>query len=417
MPGSTQSTLNRLLIVSGDFPPAKSGEAGHAFHLARALAERGLEVHVLTSAIDGVIRHPSLVVHPIMRGWSWSALPRFAKFLNSCAPDAILLIFLGGMYESHPMMTFAPTVSRFFLPRVPFITQFEHTYITSENNSLLTRLVRKCLAILLNSNTVSYSYGTLLRDSYHIIALNEVHQKRLAEIYPEVSVKSALIPPPPLTRICSNQDGAARLRGRTLLGMNDDDFLLIYYGYIYPGKGIETLLRAFALVCGQPSRLRLVLAGDVGEHVFSDKVTRAGTHYARALQELSEQLSISDRIIWTGPCPPESEEGSLYMWAADACVLPFDKGVHLNNSTFSAAATHGLPIITTRGEFVESPFVQGENVWLCPPKDPEALAAGIQFIMENPDVRHRLRAGALTLANKWFSWDGAVHQTLALFER
>ena len=45
---------------------------------------------------------------------------------------------------------------------------------------------------------------------------------------------------------------------------------------------------------------------------------------------------------------------TLYLCAADICVLPFNVGVRLNNSSFAAAAAHGLPIVTTRGEMLES---------------------------------------------------------------
>ncbi|PYJ09939.1 MAG: hypothetical protein DME93_12080, partial [Verrucomicrobia bacterium] len=60
-----------------------------------------------------------------------------------------------------------------------------------------------------------------------------------------------------------------------------------------------------------------------------------------------------------------------------------------------------------------SPFVDQENLLLCPPEDPDSLAKAIASLMDNPTLCQRLRAGALKLAAEYFSWDKAVEHTLA----
>jgi len=88
----------------------------------------------------------------------------------------------------------------------------------------------------------------------------------------------------------------------------------------------------------------------------------------------------------------------------------------MNNSTFAAAAAHGLPIISTRGKTLERFFLHEKNVFLCAPRDPEALAAAIQTVMDRPELRTRLASGALKLADEWFSWDTAAERTLAALD-
>ena len=97
-------------------------------------------------------------------------------------------------------------------------------------------------------------------------------------------------------------------------------------------------------------------------------------------------------------------------------MLPFDDGVSMNNSTFAAAAAHGLPIITTRGAVLEEPFVHGDNVFLCPPRDPDALADAIEVLMSRPELRERLAAGACKMTTEWFSWDKAIERTIATLQ-
>ncbi len=117
-------------------------------------------------------------------------------------------------------------------------------------------------------------------------------------------------------------------------------------------------------------------------------------------------------MIWTEGYQWDSEEASLFLRATDICVLPFDYGVTLNRSSLAAAAAHGLPIITTKGERLESPFKDGENVLLCPPKDPTALASAIEALLRDERLQERLRKGAADLANQWFSWDRTVERTI-----
>ena len=112
----------------------------------------------------------------------------------------------------------------------------------------------------------------------------------------------------------------------------------------------------------------------------------------------------------------ESDEASVYLYALDACVLLFDQGVTLWRSSFSAACAHGLPIITTRGKNLESAFVNYDNVLLCPPKNPAALADAIESLIAHPELRAQLHKGSLELSRQWFSWDTCYRKLIAAFQ-
>jgi len=233
---------------------------------------------------------------------------------------------------------------------------------------------------------------------------------RFSEEFPRTSGKSVVIPPPPIMRLCSENHSAARQRGRSALGVKSDDFLIAYFGYIYANKGLETLLRAFQIVNNQRSNTRLIMIG--GSIGLSNNPS-----YAQEIYALGKTLGIADKVIWTGEYAWDSDDGSLYLHAADACVLPFNEGVTLNRSSLAAAASHGLPIVTTRGVFLESPFIHQKNMLLCSPQDPRSLALVIDSLIDNPELCQRLHRGALELAHAWFSWDKAVERTIAALKR
>ena len=406
----------KVLFISAPFPPMRAGEADHALQLCLRLAERGETLHVLTTRGATAARRFPLTVHPVMRNWSWTDLPRLARFIRRCRPDVITLLYSGWIYNDHPMITFAPTIAKRLFPSVPFVTMLAIEE-GSDWGSFRTRAIRKAMQLWAGGKTVNYVFGTLLRDSDSVIAWSENHLARFVELEPSVRRKGVVIPPPPLMRLCPPDDGAARERGRTKLNVKRDEFLLAFFGYIDRNKGIETLFRAIQLVSADRRNVRLVMIGGGrgSTQTSSNERARAVLAYEQEILSYPEQLGIAGKVIWLDGYDSDSDEGSLYLHAADACVLPFDQGVTLNRSSFAAAAAHGLPMISTRGEKLESAFKHQENVLLCPPRDAHALANAIQSLMQDPILHQRLQKGAAKLADQWFSWDRAVERTMQAF--
>ncbi len=408
----------RLLFISAAFPPMRAGESEHAHHQCLHLASQGVEVHLLTSCANQ--GHPKMPfeVHPVMQDWSWKDLSRLARFFRNNKPDAILLMYSGWIYNSHPMITFAPTIAKHVLPGIPFVTQMEIE--EGENwGSSMTRALRKAAQFLVGPSGVDYSFGTLLRDSARLICLSEHHRTKHAARLPDVLKKSVVIPPPPLLTLCSDGPVAARERGRTALGLRADEFLLVFFGYADKNKGIETLFRAVQIAGKETDHIRLaMIGGGRGSSTQGvDQRAQSISKYEREILALPDQLGISNKVTWLSGYDHDSDAASMYLYAADACVLPFDQGVTLSRSSLAAAVAHGIPVITTRGHSLETPFRHAENLFLCQPKDPEALALAIRRVMSTPGLRLQLAEGAGQLAREWFSWEKAVTRLMETIQR
>jgi glycosyltransferase involved in cell wall biosynthesis len=195
-----------------------------------------------------------------------------------------------------------------------------------------------------------------------------------------------------------------------LLGASAADFLFAYIGFVYPGKGIETLLRATEQLNADGRRVRLAVIGGSLAREFPDQ-----PNYLETVQTLATELGIDRLVVWTGEYRWDDDLASVYLRSADTCVLPFETGVKLNNSSFSSAAAHGLPIVTTTHSALEPQFVHGDNVFLSEPQDPAALARAMAAVMDDATLRARLGEGASRLARDWYSWDTAMDKTLRLF--
>jgi FkbM family methyltransferase len=393
----------KVLIISA-FPPEPAPEANHALHISEHLAKSGLAVHVLCKKGSIATTQENMVVHPVIADWSWSDLPRLAKCMKRCRPDVVLLLYIGWVYNQRPMITFLPTICKTVLPGVPCVTQFENIDSHNPSRSFLSRLIRWSIKLWVGPKNVHFLFGTLLRDSARIIALSSPHRDRLVMECQEVEEKTVILPPPPLIRVCPDEPALARRRAREAIGAAETDFVVIYWGYIYPGKGVDTLLRAFRIVCNRKSNMRLVLVG--GTLDFPTPEPISCKDYAKLVHEFPEQFGIAEKVTWTGHFDWDSDIGSRFLHAGDLCVLPIDSGLTLNNSSLAAASTHGLPVIGTelrvgRDEGLE----HGKNIYLCRPKDPEMLADAIELIHDDHRLRERLRAGIQHLARKWHRWD------------
>lgn len=420
------------ILIIGPFPPRKAAEADHTFYLSEHLADHGLDVHVLTKQGSSSPRHPRVKTYPTMKDWSWSDLPRLIRMVRQCSPQAVLLVYSRGVYDGHPMITFIPTVCKALLPRVPFVTLFEDAPAipaAATQSSFVRRGVRSGVALVrtlmrrppivvsaaragvalwAGRENLDLKYGTLLRDSDRVIVVSERARAGLAARFPGVNDKSVLIPSPPLMRMIPESNGAARQRGREFLGINSADSVLAYFGYVYPGKGVETLFKAFKILNAQRADVRLMMVG-------GDIELKNHSNYIQEIHRLPKEMGIDDKVKWTGGYAWDSDAGSGYLRAADICVLPFDGGVSLHNSSFAAAAVHGLPTVTTRGETLEQPFIHKQNVFLCPPQDPEAMALAMETLIKNPEIRQNLRAGVLKFAEEWYSWETATKRTIGTF--
>lgn len=403
----------KLVFISAAFPPMRAGEADHAYHQCRYLAKKGMDVHVLTSEANQWTQDVPFAVHPIMRDWSWRDVPRLMRFITRSRPDAVLLFYIGWVYHEHPMITFAATICRSLLKGKRFVSMLAYPSGSNPGRcSQLSRAVRKLVQAWASPMDSSYEFGTLLRDSDRIIVMSHGHCTMLTDHYANIEKKSVLVPPPPLLTMTTAVDDEARAATRAKLRLSPSDFAIVYFGFIYPPKGVETVIHAFHRVSRRYPQARLVLVGGVIAREFPGR-----PRFAEEMRELPKQLGIDEKVIWTGEYETDSDEASRYLYAVDACVFAHDLGVAMNNSSFAACAAHGLPVVATRGATLDEQFVEGSNVLLCPPKDADAMAAGLGRLIDEPVLRQRLREGSRKLAAEWFSWDHATDRIVETLTR
>ncbi len=386
-------------MISAAYPPMVSGEATQALFLCRHLAKAGWQTHLLTSDRPNTPVSEPFQVHAVMRDWGFGDWGRAKEVMRKVQPGVVVILYTGWLYGHHPMVTLLPMWLRWSMPTTRIVTIITHPDGSREGKlNAASRWLHRLLRVTMKPR-VSYNFGTLLSDSHAVVALAEHFQPRLEAMDATVGRRMVVIPPAALMRLHDMTPAIARSEGRKLLHLQNGDQLAVYTGLIAPGKGLETLLRALAILQPTHPQLHLALVGGVvNEHLPHHQ------SYAHELDGLIDELGLRSKVHKVGPFEVEDLEPSLVLAAGDVAVLPWDGGVHMNNSTVATVSAHGLPLVTTRPTELESIFREGENVLLCAPKDAGAMALAVQQVLHVPRVRQRLVEGAERLQREHMGW-------------
>lgn len=175
---------------------------------------------------------------------------------------------------------------------------------------------------------------------------------------------------------------------------------LLAVGAVVPRKGYDVLVEALAQLLDLPWRLTIV--GDCGR----DPPTAARLRADIKRHRLEPRVTIEDAVA--------AERLSGLYSAADLFVLPSrHEGFGM---AYAEAIAHGLPVIgTTAGAIPDT--VPAQAGILVPPDDVSALAATLRHLIEKPDEREKLAAGAQAAAATLPTWRGSAELFAQAIER
>ena len=174
---------------------------------------------------------------------------------------------------------------------------------------------------------------------------------------------------------------------------------LVTVGHLVARKRHADVLRALWLLRDTHPELRWVVVGDGPERP--------------ALERLAGELGLADRVELRGQVPPE--EALAAARAAGIFVLPsVDEAFGV---AYVEAMAAGVPAIGCRGEHgPEEIAAAGDGIRLVPPADPEALAAELRALLEEPAWRRELGHAARETVLAAFTWAGCGRATVTAYE-
>ena len=163
-------------------------------------------------------------------------------------------------------------------------------------------------------------------------------------------------------------------------------------------KGVDVLLKAFALIHNEVPDVSLVVVGDgplLAEH-----------------KALAARLAIAHRVVFKGEVSHSDVPGFFSTCAL--FVLPSrSEGFSI---TLLEAAYHGRPIVCTRVGGSPELISDGINGLLVEPDDPAAMAAHMLTILRNEELARRLGEAARETVRARFLWKDRIQDYIDIYE-
>jgi glycosyltransferase involved in cell wall biosynthesis len=164
---------------------------------------------------------------------------------------------------------------------------------------------------------------------------------------------------------------------------------VLYIGEVSCSKGVDVLIKAFALAKARVPEAELIIGGKTSKD-------------QPMLEELARSLGVP-QISFKGFVP----EADLATYYATTSVMVFPSRYGFGLSVLEAMAC-GTPVIAAAA--LDAPeFAEGTGI-LVPPDDPEALAERIVSILTDAEVSAKFTAIGLDKARQ-YSWESAARGT------
>lgn len=352
------------ILVSG-FPPKRlAGTEIATYNIARHLAKRGHEVHVITSRDKGLLKesieegfyiHRGRVIGKPFLGFASYFINAF-RVIRRVNPDLVHA-------QTIELALYALLIKKML--KKPYVAwaRGSDVYLPSKFYRRFYRF------ILMNANAVIAQTSD---------------EKRIMQ---KTCNRDIVVIPNGID--LDRFDNLPKERVRSRLQIGKDEKVILYMGTLRPVKGVKYLIEAMRAVSQKDLEARLIVVGDGKERQNLEKLTKA--------------LNLGDFVTFVGKVP--NQEVPQYMAAADIFVLPsLSEGFPV---TVLEAMASGLSIITTNIGGLPEIVHEGENGFLVQPKNPLEITQRVTLLLQDDELRERISGNNRARA-KDYTWKEVV---------
>ncbi len=227
-----------------------------------------------------------------------------------------------------------------------------------------------------------------------IIAVSEQVKKDLVE-YGVASAKKITVIPLGLDLEPYLNGQAHTGDFRRELGLDGGTKLVGIVGRIFPIKNHRLFLDAASQVAANENATRFLIVGD--------GILRT------EMENYARELGISDRVIFTG------WRRDLPRIYADLNVLVVSSDNEGTPVSAIEAMASGVPVVGTRVGGLPDLIADGDNGYIVPPRNPEALAEAIRRLLQDPELASRMGRAGRAMTKERFTVKRLITDTESLY--
>ncbi|HEY8881372.1 MAG TPA: glycosyltransferase family 1 protein [Roseateles sp.] len=199
-----------------------------------------------------------------------------------------------------------------------------------------------------------------------------------------------------------------KLAARRLLGLPEDEFIVLQLGRLVPRKGIDNVIRGVARLAREGRPWRLLVVG--GDSVVPDEQQ---TPEIGRLRAVARESGVEGRVQFVGR--RDRDELKDFYQAADVFVTtPWYEPFGI---TPLEAMACGTPVIGSSVGGIQHTVIDGLTGYLVPPNDPEALAQRLEDLRCIPELGRLMgRAGRVRVSHE-FTWESVADRLATIYAR
>lgn len=167
--------------------------------------------------------------------------------------------------------------------------------------------------------------------------------------------------------------------------------MILTWGLLGPGKGIEWAVEALAELVDLDPSPRYVIAGETHPHV----VEHSGESYRNMVAARAEALGVGHLVRFENRYLDRPALRGLVA-AADVVVLPYDSTDQVTSGVLIEAVTAGRPVVATAFPHAVELLSSGAGI-IVGHRDPAAIAAAVRRVLTEPGVADAMSDVALSL--------------------
>ncbi|GBC76664.1 N-acetyl-alpha-D-glucosaminyl L-malate synthase [bacterium HR08] len=392
----------RLVLLSPDYPPRRSGLADHTQRLAESLYRFGhCEVLVLTT------RHPvlgagepeasartsamteSVRVRRVIEQWGWRGIAVLAREIARASPDWVLVQYVPHAYGRGGVnVAFPLALIRERLAGRRLVLLVHELYVDFPDSLASPRALTSATLALVQRAM----FGLAARAAHGIAVSIEPWMQRLHRTWFLRRSQARVFHLPSPSNI--EPVPTDRERVRQQLGIREGEIVLAFFGTLHVSKKRTWLLQSLRALLERGLAARLLLIGAESEHLLA----------------LAEE-PVRERILAVGYV--DAATASHYLQASDLFLLPTSDGVSTRRSSLMAALSHGLPVVGTCGHLTDEPLRRADALRLAPVDDQEAFLAHVITLAEDAEQRRQLAERGRALYREHYDWPSIVGRLLA----
>src|SRR6266536_5710400 len=242
------------------------------------------------------------------------------------------------------------------------------------------------------------------RLSSRVVVMTERGLRMLREVYRVPKEKMDLIPHgiPDMPFVDPNfYKDQYGVEGKTVV---------LSFGLISPGKGIEFVIRALPEVVRVCPELVYIILGATHPNLLREQ----GETYRLSLERLASDLHVKKHVVFYNRFV-ESEKLKEFLGVADVYITAYLNPGQVVSGTLAFAFGCGKAVISTPYWHAEELLADGRGV-LVPFRDSEAIGRELIALLRDEVNRHAMRKRAYLMGRE-MTWSQVAHQYVASFHK